>query len=431
MEVKVDTKMIKTVKVTLVLLISMFILTSRNNVDAQGLALSNGVDLIRGAWGGTINLPNKDVQINLYFNEFVPDPKDPGNNNVAVSSGFLSFSPPGKQKRAKALMTPMQARYTDLENGNFDVVVVGTLLNAEGTQIIRLTGEIQTFGSGVVDDIVFNGVWHIGDDTGDWAAEHLDRQKIKTPEIVLDDVLFFNVDINCGLIGPAGDPQTRNPVTMLGAMTNIVIANVRVDIPDDGFVIIPPFTDVFSPDVDFINSFRFLDIIGGLPVVGESYTFTALDIVGNPIAGVLSTDIYVGANEPDPPINVNANVIGNGIFVTWDPVAEIPGSFEPEANPPLGFYQIELRQIAGGEILFGANLIQSTSHLIPSSKADFGVNDFGRSLDELDNGTYIFDVISFSIAPIGSAGKGLECQSREPAESIIFEIDNGTIILNQ
>jgi hypothetical protein len=159
------------------------------------------------------------------------------------------------------------------------------------------------------------------------------------------------------------------------------------------------------------------------------YTFTALDILGNPIAGVQNTDMYVAGNEPDPPTNVNATVTNDGIFVTWDPVAEIPRSFDPDADPPLGFYQIELRQVGGGEILFGANGIQSTSHLIPESKANFGENDFGFSLNELGDGVYSFDVISFSIAPVGSAGRGLECQSRDPAERITFEIDNGIITI--
>ena len=421
--------MLKTMKLTIVLLISMFILISSNNASAQGLASSNGVDLIRGAWGGMINFPTIEVQINLYFNEFGQDPHDPGNPNVAVSSGFLSFSIPGKQKRAKALMTPMQARYTILGVGDFDTTVVGTLITPYQTYTIRLTGEIKTFGSGVVDDDVFNGIWHVGDMTGDWSAKHLDRRKVKAPEIDLDDNLYFHVDTYCALGGPAGNPQTRNPGTLLEVYTNIVCANVRVDIPDGGSMIIFPFTGLFSPEIDFVNFFRFLVVTEGLPLTSEIYTFTALDIIGNPIAGVQNTDIYVGGNEPDPPTNISASVTSDGILVTWDPVAEIPGSFEPEADPPLGFYQIELRPVEGGKMPYGANGIQSTSHLIPMSRDDFGDNDFGSSLNELDDGVYSFDVISFSVAPIDSAGGGLECQSRDQAESVFFEIENGTITI--
>lgn len=197
------TKFRRTFKLTFVLLLSIFGLIFSDNVDARGLASSNGVDLIRGAWGGTINFPGVEAQINLYFREFGPDPHDPNNPNIAVSSGFLSFSPPGKQKRANALMTPMQARYVDLGDGEFDMIVVGTLLTSQGSRTIRLTGKIQTFGSGVVDD-VFNGVWHMGNVTGSWSAKHLDRRKIEAPEINLGDGLYFNVDVYGALHGPCG-----------------------------------------------------------------------------------------------------------------------------------------------------------------------------------------------------------------------------------
>lgn len=226
---------------------------------------------------------------------------------------------------------------------------------------------------------------------------------------------------------PAGNPQTRNPYTLLEAHTNIVFASVRVDIPGAEPVFIPPYTDVFSPNVDFVNVFRYLGSIAGLPINGGLYTFTALDILGDPVAGVINNDVYVGGNEPNPPANVNATVTNDGILVTWDPVAEIPGSFQPSANPPLGFYQIELGKAEGGEILFGANGIHNTFHLIPNDKANFGANDSGPSLNELGDGIYRFSVISFSVAPSGSTGKGIECQSRDPAESVTFEISNGNI----
>ena len=324
-------------------------------------------------------------------------------------------------------MTPMQARYVDLGGGEFDITVVGTLITPQGdSRTIRLTGKIQTFGSGVTDDI-FNGNWHMGNASGPWSAKHLDRRKISAPEINLGDDLYFRVDVYSALHGPAGYPQTRNPYTLLEVYTNIVFANVRVDISGGESVLISPYTDVFSPDVDFINEFRFIGSIAGLAINGGIYTFVALDILGNPIAGVMNTDVYVGGNEPDPPSNVSATVTSDGIQVTWAPVAEIPGSFQPGASPPLGFYQIELGEVGGGEILFGANLIHETSHLIPKSKFNFLPNDYGFSLNELGNGIYRFSVISLSIAPNGSVGKGIECQSRDSDESVTFQIEDGII----
>jgi hypothetical protein len=122
-----------------------------------------------------------------------------------------------------------------------------------------------------IDD-VFNGIWHIGNITGDWSAKHLDRRKIKAPEVELgDDNLYFNVDVYSPLRGPTGDPRIRDPVTLIEAYTNIVSANVRVDIPYGGSVIIPFSTDIFSPGVDFINIFRFVGGIEGLPIDGDIY----------------------------------------------------------------------------------------------------------------------------------------------------------------
>ena len=83
--------------------------------------------------------------------------------------------------------------------------------------------------------------------------------------------------------------------------------------------------------------------------------------------------------------------------------------------------------MGGEEILSGANLIHETSHLIPRSKIDFLPNDYGSSLEEVGDGDYRFSVISFSVAPSGSTGKGIECQSGDLAKSITFQIKNGIV----
>jgi hypothetical protein len=114
-------------------------------------------------------------------------------------------------------------------------------------------------------------------------------------------------------------------------------------------------------------------------------------------------------------------------LVTWSPVAEILGSFQPGASPPFGSYQIKLGEVGGEEILFGANLIHETSHLIPKSKIDFLPNDYGSSLEELGDGDYRFSVTSLSVAPSVSAGKGIECQSRDLVKSVTFQIKNGIV----
>ena len=291
----------RTFKLLFVLVLSLSGLIFSGQVAARGLAPSNGEDFIRGTWEGTIVFPGREFEINLYFSEFGPDPDDPDNPTIGVSSGFISFSNFGQQKRAKALMVPMQARYIDLGGGEFDMTVVSPLVITPpqgNPHTITLTGKIQTFGSKAGDDI-FNGLWHVGNTSGSWSAGHLDRRKISAPEVRLLYGLYFHVDVYAALNGPSGNSQAL-PYTLFEVDTNIVFANLLVEMPDGESVIIPPPTDIFSPDVHLSDVFRYIGGIDGLPKSG-TYNFTALDILGNPIAGLTSTVVYVGGNEPDLP----------------------------------------------------------------------------------------------------------------------------------
>jgi hypothetical protein len=182
--------------------------------------------------------------------------------------------------------------------------------------------------------------------------------------------------------------------------------------------------------VDFINEFRFLEVYPDLPVVGETYTFTLLDVFGNPIPGTTQTDVWYACTM-DAPRNVSASMDVDGLHVTWDAVAPAPG-FDP--SNLIGFYQIELYPDGGGGFGYGSNLIQSPAHVIPLASFGGGApgnpdgNDFGASLSELDDGFYSIDVISFSDA-FGSGSVGLECQIRANAEQIHFEKSGDTITL--
>ncbi len=214
--------------------------------------------------------------------------------------------------------------------------------------------------------------------------------------------------------------------------TNIVSSGMQVISPDGSSTIIPFYTDVFSPNVDFINVFRYLQgSDGSLPVAGGTYTFTLLDAFGSPIAGTTQTDTWYGCTM-DAPRNVAASVNSDGISVTWDAVAPAPG-FDPSAS--LGFYQIELRPANINEMVFGTGGIHSTNHLIPAD--GFGGSahgypdgeDFGKALSELDDGNYTFDVISFSEAPVPEPNVGPECQVRANAEQVSFEKSGGILTI--
>jgi hypothetical protein len=212
-------------------------------------------------------------------------------------------------------------------------------------------------------------------------------------------------------------------------MTNIVMGSVRVDLPDGRSIILPPYTDVYSPGVDQTTQLRFATLVPGMPMAGGEYIFTALDAAGEPIPGVRDTDIWVGVEPPDPPTNVRAELTEHGILVSWDESPIVPGSFEPAAEPQLGFYQLTIARIETGESVYGAHHISASPYLIPQDKANFTGKDRGLSLSEMEDGTYFLWVCVLSIAPEGSLGKRFEYNSSDPGQRITFTIQDGEITI--
>ena len=211
------------------------------------------------------------------------------------------------------------------------------------------------------------------------------------------------------------------------------MGSVRVDLPDGGSVIAPPYSDLSSPDVDQTTLFRFFTYITGMPVAGGEYVFSGLDMAGEPIPEARNTDVWVGVEPPDPPTNVRAEVVEDGILVDWDETAIIPGSFEPAAEPQLGSYGLGIHRIEAGEVLqgvYGAAFISACSHLIPRDKADFieGI-DWGLSLGEMEDGTYSLAFWVGSVAPEHSLGKGDEYHCSDASQTVIFTIQGGEITI--
>jgi hypothetical protein len=243
--------------------------------------------------------------------------------------------------------------------------------------------------------------------------------------------LYFQTDAYLGLDGPATlPPQERNPCLTLAIMTNVIMDSVRVDLPGGGSTIIPRYTDVFSPGVDWTTLFRFSTCEPGMSVAGGEYIFTGLDIAGEPIPGARNTDTWVGVEPPDPPTNVQAQVTEDGLLVSWDESPAIPGSFEPAARPQLGFYQLWINRVGTGESVYGANHVSASPHLIPQDKADFlEGEDQGLSLSEMEDGTYRIGASVLSIAPQGSLGQGFEYNSSDIDQAITFTIQDGEITI--
>jgi hypothetical protein len=235
-------------------------------------------------------------------------------------------------------------------------------------------------------------------------------------------------DVWCALQGPSGDLASRNPRTGFDATVqgrNAVrdAVQVVVESPSGEIVALTPHGDIYGEEG------RFFMLTQGLPQAGGTYTFTALDANGTPIPGTVASDVYVGGYEPDPPANIQAEVVEAGILVTWDPSSAIPGAFDPSGSPPFGLYSIYLRH-EGGELSYGWGHdwpLPETSHLIPFHRQDFDSGDLGSALKEMDDGIYYLELSAFSVAPEGTDGHYVECVAQDPAQNIRIVIEEGQV----
>ena len=379
----------------------------------------NGVDHLRGRWDGVIeNLYGDDQPFRLLLGQSGPDPNDP---QAALYNGCMAVGD-------GADFAPVSARVVILGNEKFNLTLFGTVTG--GGFVIKLTGLIETRKPPVTDDSA-GGAWQTSDGEGDWSAVHHDRREVKCPAVDIGDGLWFFGDTYAAV--GLDSEEIGHAETLLESYTNIVSSGMLVNTPDGGIVFVPPFTDIFSPQINFVDNFRYLNNIPGFPNSGGVYTFTLLDVFGQPIPGATAADIWTGCPQ-DAPRNVSASVNGNGIAVTWDPVPPAPG-FDPSGFPPLGFYQIGLNPLSGGDGGYGAGQMLVTQHLIPF--ADFGGFapgnpdgfDFGSGLTSLTDGVYFFEVVAFAEAPSGSGGVRLECQIRAWDEQVYFNKSGSMITI--
>jgi hypothetical protein len=215
------------------------------------------------------------------------------------------------------------------------------------------------------------------------------------------------VDVKINLLGSSTDLASRNPHTFFDAIVwGSDAAQAIVESPSGEIFVLSPYGDIFASEHRFSGQFP------GLPQAGGIYTFIALDADGVLIPGAVATDVYVGGYEPDPPVNIRAELVENGILVTWDAPPVIPGAFDPGASPPLGNYLIAIDPEGGGTGCGWISIdlpVPETSHLIPFRRQDFGPGDRGQALEELNDGVYYLRMSAHSVPPRGTAGQGFEC----------------------
>ena len=380
----------------------------------------NGVDDLRGRWEFVASdLAPEPLPFDIFIVDLELDPdSQAGNDYLAVGC----MGSPGVDT-----LTPLALRATDLGGGVYELNLLSTAVpppDMGEPYVIQFLGTVTAYGQGVPDDVAEGQVRTEFLEGGAWAGTHHDRRRPHCPPI--DEIPPPGLDFHGDVYSRRqyeGDFLTE-PSTILEGHTNIVSSGMRVERPDGSVVDVPFYTDIFSPDVDFISEFRYLEGYAGDPLSGGVYTFTLLDALGDPIAGTSRTDVWMGCLT-DVPRNYVADVTpGLDIDLSWDAVSSVPG-FDP-ANG-IGFYQIGVWPWGfEADTYYGANGIANSTHVIPW--ASFGGDapgspdgyDYGDALSELDDGDYQVSVEAFSLPAPGNPGSGLECAVWDHAAWLYF-----------
>jgi hypothetical protein len=391
-------------KPKIISLILVLVLLTIPSVPAG--AKSNGVDDLRGQWIFNWRLEDgsQPPALKLYINDFGPGTGE----NAYLASGCLRSPETG------ALMPlSLSALYHPAENA-YDLVIYSTIVPLEETgqppYVIRFDGKALINGSGVSDDIA-SGTFLSSPHQGTWDARHHDRRRFKCPPV---DTGGQRIDTDV-YAHRYTTPEGVDTVTLLeGRGITIVSSAMRVSAPDGQVYDVPFYSDIFSPGVDFITEFRFINSYPGLPIPGQAYHFVLLDVLGQPIPGTESQDSWTQCYDTAPSGFVASPnpALAQDVTISWVGVPTVPGEFEPGVA---GFYQIGLYPQDGQAGEFGASGIGSTAHLIPwlpFNPGDPGSpdgNNYGVSLSEFEAGLFRFNLGAYYQPNPASGSFGLEC----------------------
>jgi len=386
----------------------------------------NGVDDLRGRWDVVLFLGEeleKVIDVRWFIQDIEPNPEQ---ENQFLASGCMLT----KSSRKRAPLS-LVATYLP-ENNSYEILVYSTSLPDDGEPfVVRFDGEIIVNGSGVKDDKGEGE--HISDNgKGPWESSHHDRRRPSCKGDV-DSGLQFDADVYAHKDHGPLPPQYSK---LYETYTKIVSSGMIVEAPDGEVIMVEPYTDLFSPHVDFVSEFRYLSSFEGAPISGEFYKFTLLDILGNPIPGAYVEDIWMGCTQDAPENVVLSDTIEGDIHISWDPVFVADG-WDPGGDPQVGYYQIGISPTFESSTGFGSAGISSTYHIIPwedfipGEPGDPDGGDFGVSLSELEDGDYEVGVEAFAEAPSWSGGVGAECAVRDSSQFFQMHKDDGDLTFNK
>jgi hypothetical protein len=384
--------------ITLILIIVMLIPVSAVS------AADNGVDDLRGRWDLQWNFNEQENESPLIL--YINDIRESYYENTYFAGGCMRS--PGTD----AFMPLSLRAVFNPDDNTYAVNLYSTVVPAEEfpePYVISFSGTVMVNGNGVTDDDS-NGTLETEFKDGEWSALHHDRRRTKCPSLN-DFGQGFQGDVYAHTNLNSSDPGSR---ALYEGYSVIVSSGMRVEASDGSSFVVQEYTDIFSPDIDFVGRFRYLGNFDGLPVSGATYQFSLLDIFGDPIPGTESSDVWYGCNQ-GAPLNLSADYSpANPVLLSWDPVADVPGEFVPTAQ--VGFYQMGVFPAEWESASnFGASGIAASSHYIPWDPFEPGTSglpdggDFGVSLSEFEDGSYWINVGAFGVADPQGGGIGLEC----------------------
>ena len=404
-------KWIVLIAIILIILIAAIILVS---------CLNTGKDLeppgeLLGRWdatGGFIQ-PEAEEKLVLQINEV-----------VAAEEGANTFLGTGcMQTESSGGWAPLslQAVY-DPDTANYTVNMLSTLISPnleEGAAVVRMVGTAEMGASGIRNDQLNGSAYLRGGEVA-WNSVHTSLEMVECPALdaALSFLGEFGLHRDLAYI-PAFD------VTNFHGETNIVSLQMRAEAPDGTAYLADYHTDIFSPDVNFIDQFRFDTHVVGTPPAGQPYHFALLDGLGELIPGGEDDDTFRRCDQ-----GAATNIRGvfrleNHLELTWDAPEIIPGYFDPENG--YGSYQLVLEHNPWMEsgMLYGAETITALHHapwnsFEPGAAGSPDGNDYGISLSELEDGQYILFVGTFSYYEPPEGESGCDCRVQDSRHALFI-----------
>ena len=318
------------------------------------------------------------------------------------------------------------------DSGKYDVRLYGTVfLEGEMPQVVLLTGEIETKDPGIKDDQA-GGAFKTETSIGEWSGTHLDS---RISECALGGFgEFIQADVRLHKSLSINEPVDH---VVFELYTAIVSSSLQIEQPDGSVRVVHHYTDIFSPEVDFVGNFRYIGWFENeSPVVGEPYHFVLLDLFGDAIPGTESTDAFWRCTQ-DAPRSLRAmGTFGADIELSWDPVPAVPGEFEPEIQEDRFHapYQINIHRVGDDPVNIYGAVTTSPVHIIPwgafepsSAGTPDGV-DFGQPLSEFEPGLYEIVLDSWNMPIEDQGGHFQDCSVTAVSEALYMEILDGEII---